>query len=455
MESDRDPGCGREPAASRAWALVAEASAKVAAAVSGLWELSDRELVVVLQQEQVAAAQREAARLTVIRELDQRGHAVALGAVSTQAWLAHELLVSPRAAAADVRAARQLDPDGDLPPAPGALGSVVPAGTVCLAATGRALLAGDVSRAHADAVADLVRALPLPGSLVERDDLHTRAQDWLLEQCAQFDPADVRKLGVHLRHVVDPDGVLADERDAVARSAFWVRADSDGISYRFGGTTDPVTGTQLATFVDAHAAPRTHRDQVTGEKVFDLRTPDQRRGHAFADLVRLATHADPGVRGGSSTHLVVTATLDTLRAQLGQRGVRCADTETGQPLSAAMARKLACDTTVIPMVLGGGGQPLDVGRATRTIPPAIRRALTARDRHCAFPGCNRPPRWADAHHIRHWADGGATSLDNLVLLCEHHHDLIHHTTWTVRIADGRPVFTPPPERTVIRARAPA
>jgi len=59
------------------------------------------------------------------------------------------------------------------------------------------------------------------------------------------------------------------------------------------------------------------------------------------------------------------------------------------------------------------------------------------------------------HHIRHWADGGATSLDNLVLLCEHHHDLIHHTTWTVRIADGRPVFTPPPERTVIRARAPA
>ena len=118
-------------------------------------------------------------------------------------------------------------------------------------------------------------------------------------------------------------------------------------------------------------------------------------------------------------------------------------TETGVPLSAALARRLACDATLIPIVLGSASEPLDVGRATRLIPPALRRALIARDRGCAFPGCRRPPRWCEAHHIRYWSDGGATALDNLVLLCGHHHDVIHHGQWTVTITNGRPLFTPP------------
>jgi hypothetical protein len=122
---------------------------------------------------------------------------------------------------------------------------------------------------------------------------------------------------------------------------------------------------------------------------------------------------------------------------------RMAVTETGVPISAGWARRLACDATVIPIVLGSNSEPLDVGRATRLIPPAMRRALIARDKGCAFPGCRRPPRWCDAHHIKHWSDGGETSLINLVLLCGYHHDVIHHSDWTVTITDGRPVFTPP------------
>ena len=117
--------------------------------------------------------------------------------------------------------------------------------------------------------------------------------------------------------------------------------------------------------------------------------------------------------------------------------------ETGVPISAGWARELACDATIIPIVLGANSEPLDVGRATRLIPPALRRALIARDKGCAFPGCRRPPRWCDAHHIKHWADGGATCLENLVLLCEYHHQVIHHSDWTVKIVDGRPQFTPP------------
>jgi hypothetical protein len=105
---------------------------------------------------------------------------------------------------------------------------------------------------------------------------------------------------------------------------------------------------------------------------------------------------------------------------------------------------LACDATVIAAVLGAGSQPLDIGRATRTVPAGIRRALVARDHHCAFPGCTIPPAWCHAHHVWFWADGGPTALNNLVLLCPHHHRLIHHSDWECAItADGHPTFTPP------------
>ena len=445
---------GLRPGAAHAWAAVTEATAKAAAATGTLWELTNEELVSVLDDEHTAAAARDGARLAVIRELDQRGFAASTGATSTAAWLAHRLLIDPARAHAEVRAAHQLDPDADTPPPPGVLTPSLPPGTLALAATGRALLAGDLSRAHADAVAALIRALPLPTALGQRTDLHTRAETWLLDQCRTFAPVDVRRLGQHLRHVVDPDGVLADERNAETHATFWVRAEPDGTTYRFGGQTDPLTGAQLTTFIDTHSAPRPHHDPQTGTRVPDPRTPDQRRASAFTDLIHLATNADPRVRGGLGTQLIVTTTLDTLQTQLGQLGHRCAETETGQPLSAALTRKLACDTALVPATLGAHGEPLDIGHATRTIPPALRRALIIRDRHCAFPSCTRPARWADGHHITHWADGGPTRLSNLVLLCGHHHDILHHTAWTITITNNRPVFTPPPHTTTRKPRGP-
>ncbi len=116
----------------------------------------------------------------------------------------------------------------------------------------------------------------------------------------------------------------------------------------------------------------------------------------------------------------------------------------GGPVTAESARRIACDAQLIPVLLGGGGQPLDVGRASYSIPTGIRRALIARDRGCAFPGCDRPPAWCDGHHIRHWADGGPTAITNLVLLCGHHHRTVHHHGWQTRIVHGQPQFLPPP-----------
>jgi len=106
---------------------------------------------------------------------------------------------------------------------------------------------------------------------------------------------------------------------------------------------------------------------------------------------------------------------------------------------------MACDCRLIPAVLGGPSEVLDVGRAQRFFTGPRRRALVLRDRGCAFPGCDRPPAWCDAHHIVSYADGGVTSLGNGMLLCGHHHTVIHRDHWTIGIAvDGVPQFTPPP-----------
>jgi hypothetical protein len=111
---------------------------------------------------------------------------------------------------------------------------------------------------------------------------------------------------------------------------------------------------------------------------------------------------------------------------------------------------LACDAAVVPVVLNGKGQPLDVGRLTRTIPDGLRRAVAARGGGCEFPACGRPPSWCEVHHVVAWQEGGPTAVHNCVMLCRVHHRLLHHSEWIVRIRDGLPEFIPPawidPER---------
>ena len=110
-----------------------------------------------------------------------------------------------------------------------------------------------------------------------------------------------------------------------------------------------------------------------------------------------------------------------------------ATTETGEQLSASAVRRLCCDAEIIPAVLGAESHVLDVGRHMRLASAAIWKALVARDRHCRFDNCTRPPLMCHAHHIKHWVDGGETSLDNMLLLCGHHHRLIHSGPWEIRV----------------------
>jgi hypothetical protein len=114
------------------------------------------------------------------------------------------------------------------------------------------------------------------------------------------------------------------------------------------------------------------------------------------------------------------------------------------PVTPATVRKIACDADIIPVLLGSQGRILDIGHTTRIFPPHLRKALTARDQGCAFPTCTIPAPWCEAHHTTYWSHGGPTSTDNGVLLCTHHHHLIHKEQWTIHLRTGIPWFTPPP-----------
>ncbi len=145
-----------------------------------------------------------------------------------------------------------------------------------------------------------------------------------------------------------------------------------------------------------------------------------------------------------------TASIPSAAPAAGRQTVL--DEAGGIHVSAETARRMACDAATVTMRHGPGGEILDVGRRTRTISPALRRALAARDRQCRFPGCGNVR--CDAHHLEHWADGGRTALDNLVLLCRRHHRAVHEEGFRVTLdadggvqfegPDGRPLPEAPP-----------
>jgi hypothetical protein len=141
-------------------------------------------------------------------------------------------------------------------------------------------------------------------------------------------------------------------------------------------------------------------------------------------------HGPAALNGGERHQIVVHVDAQTLRE--GVAG-RC-ELEDGPSLAAETARRLACDASLVSVVENEQGEPLNVGRKSRTIPPAIRRALNARDRGCRFPGCANT-RYVDAHHVHHWAQGGETKLSNLALLCRFHHRQVHEGRVEIQVLD--------------------
>ncbi len=163
----------------------------------------------------------------------------------------------------------------------------------------------------------------------------------------------------------------------------------------------------------------------------DLHRSRKRRVEALATLAESFLATGPKDLSGADRHqIVVHVDAETFQHRCAGR----CELEQGPSIAAETARRLACDASVVRILENERGEPLDVGRKTRTIPPAIRRALSSRDQGCRFPGCCFK-RYVDGHHVQHWADGGETKLGNLVTLCRFHHRLVHEGQVEIRTLD--------------------
>jgi hypothetical protein len=183
----------------------------------------------------------------------------------------------------------------------------------------------------------------------------------------------------------------------------------------------------------------------------DGRSPEQRRADALGEVCRQwLDHGERPEVAGERPHVTVLVDAEALR-----EGTGTSELDQAGPVDPEMVRRMACDAGISRVVMAGRSEPLDVGRRTPVVPPAMRRAVAIRDRGCRFPGCDRPQGWCDAHHVVHWADGGPTALQNLVLLCRRHHRMVHaRRGFSLRLEDGRPVFRGPFGDVLEEERAP-
>jgi hypothetical protein len=292
--------------------------------------------------------------------------------------------------------------------------------------TRRSLDAGDLSMS---AVRVLVTA---------RDadpEAFAHGEEQLVEAARIHSVADLQKVAVFWRQQVEREQ-LATGGDDVARERRRLHASVSLLGMvRVDGDLDPETGetllTALGAVLDAESRSRENDD---------VRTPAQRRADALGEICRQwLDRADRPSVAGERPHVSVTVASDVLRGDGGTSEMGHAG-----PIDSETARRIACDAAIMRVVMSGATQPLDVGRRTPVIPPAMRRAVMVRDQHCRFPGCDRPHAWCDAHHVVHWADGGPTALPNLLLLCRRHHRSVHQRGgFRLELLDGRPDFRRP------------
>jgi len=312
----------------------------------------------------------------------------------------------------------------------------------------QAALAGTIRPEQARAIT--VNLAHLPGGLDQG--AWDRAEADLIVQAEVFDSAGLRLLSQHMLEVAAPE--LADqlEEQRLEDQARQAERDQylsfceDGPLLRFSGALPLVDGLALKALVDAEADQQ-RRCEITSGTWRRRVEPSTRRGMALARLIDRLQHAQvaPG-HGGDRPRVVVTMRL----ADLLDQALKADLIATGDRVDPGRLRRLLCDADVTPVVLGGPSEVLDVGRTQRCVTSALRRALERRDRGCVVPGCDRPPADCEAHHIRPWWAGGATRLDNLVLVCRHHHTMIEpgrhpaDRTMTVHIAaDGVPEVSRP------------
>lgn len=269
----------------------------------------------------------------------------------------------------------------------------------------------------------------------------------LITMAHEHGPRGARMVRPRLLAQYGLEDTLQQEQDATAQfvSLSQPRENGPGI-FEYLLALD----TEGHTVLEAALGPLSAPKPTAGSP--DLRNSDRRRGDALVELVRRAVGAGQSVPATAKAQLFISIDYSQLARRLQgappdrrargsgiAAGTVVGGTQAGRLLGPETVRRLACDASLIPLVLGTGGEILDWGRAKRLFTPAQTARLWLRDGGCTFPGCDSPAQWADAHHLVHWADGGPTDLGNSALLCGHHHQLVHRR----RLA-GR-LLRPPPE----------
>jgi len=292
--------------------------------------------------------------------------------------------------------------------------AAIEAGEVCelLKETGAAWTSGEIS---SGAVRTIVGA-----RVAGHDDELAACEPVLLEFARAGELRGLRRAAAHFRNLARADGSPPGHHDGLHLSRTF--AGRSVLSAELGDLAAETVTTALHAFVD----PPSDRE---------TRTRAQRYAAALVRICEVAI-----------THTIATGTVtadtdgDSNRPRpqismvvdwptLVSGTVGRLDGAFTGPIHPVDVQRALCDSSISRIVTGPGGLPLDVGRRRRTVPPSLRRALVARDGGCRFPGCDRPPGWCDAHHVIHWLHGGCTALCNLVLLCDHHHDVTHQPAW--------------------------
>jgi len=345
----------------------------------------ERELCVLAAQINVATCHW----LLLAAEFDRRGAHEAFGFVSCASWLAWRCSITPRAAREQLRVARALE---ELP------------------AVTAAFRSGRLSYSK-------VRAITRAGA--------PELEAELLELATEATAAQLERIVRGYRRATAPE----DSDDGFERhlSLVWQDDGSLAVRGRLAADEGELLIKALEVATEAIGADEEGRAASRADALVGLAES------AIAGGVSEAT-------GGERHQLVVHWDVGSGEGGRGAGGLGASDgggsnggsraqLESGTGICETTLKRIGCDASVVAMV-ERDGTPLSVGRKTRSIPPALARALSSRDGGCRFPGCGRS-RFVDAHHIHHWADGGETSLDNLIQLCRTHHRLLHEGGYSV------------------------
>jgi hypothetical protein len=420
----RAQGSGEDPTAPRVLTLLRAAVAEVGkAALEPAWMLGDADLGEALSL--VGRLRATSERF----EVDTVAEAMSRGVPSQEGWGAHDWVSRCESAEAPAPSAGHVAEvcrvaTASVRPQVGSAPQAEP-GTVATA-----YAAGTLSLAKADL---LVRFSDDMGRVADADQLEADLR--VLVSSAEDAPGRPGLTERQLRTAIGYAGALLrpardlerDEESLRRGRSLTKRRGPAGLA-EYILRLDPDGAATVDAAVAALAAPV---PGPQGEP--DMRSAAHRRADALLTVVGRGVASPEGVTTGERAQVMVTVPLETLRDGVRGGGV----TESGEVLSPGALRRLACDAGIVPVVLGSRSEVLDLGRAVRLFTPGQRRLLWRRDGGCSFPGCTVPATWTEAHHVRHWVDGGPTDISNAALLCGRHHTEVHTRALTATIAaDG-------------------